>query len=418
MKFTELDLKPKVLEGLKKIGYEELTPVQEHTFPHILSGRDMIAKAETGSGKTAACAVPLVQNVDESLNEIQSLILVPTRELALQYVSEISSIAKQTKIAPFAVYGGFSMDIQKSKLAHGVHILVATPGRLIDLLYHSRLSLSEVRTFVLDEADEMLNMGFITDIEFVISCLVHEHQTLLFSATMPKPIQKLAKKYLNNPITIELNTEQAAPQNLTHQFKQVNRGNHFETLVKYLEKEKPTQAIIFCNSRTNCEKLNDLLKKQKISAEVIHGGMDQSKRTSIFNRFKKKQIKLLVATDVASRGLDFSHASHVINYDFPRGEEAYTHRTGRTARMGREGTAVTFYNKSNLYDLKKLIAVNNIDPQWLGQAPDLENLKRSKKGGRRPYRGKSKRGKGPSNKKRSSGGKGNRPKNQSKHNKG
>lgn len=386
MKFTELELKPKVLKGLKAIGYEDLTPVQEHTFPHILSSRDMIAKAETGSGKTAACGVPLVQSVDESLNEIQSLILVPTRELALQYVSEISSIAKFTKVAPFAVYGGFSMEIQKSKLAHGVHILVATPGRLIDLLYHSPLSLSEVRTFVLDEADEMLNMGFITDIEFVISCLVHEHQTLLFSATMPKPIQQLAKKYLKDPLTIELNIDQVAPQNLTHQFKQVNRKNHFETLVKYLEKEDPGQAIIFCNSRRNCDTLFDHLKKEKISAETIHGGMEQSKRTSLFNRFKKKKIKLMVATDVASRGLDFSHASHVINYDFPQGQEAYTHRTGRTARMGREGTAVTFYSKGDLNDLKRLIKSNRIEPQWLGEAPDLDNIK-TQKGGRRPYRG-------------------------------
>lgn len=388
MQYKELDLKPKILAGLKDIGYESLTPVQEHTLPHILEGRDMIAKAETGSGKTAACGVPLVQAVDESLNAIQSLILVPTRELALQYVSEISSIAKHTKVAPFAVYGGFSMQIQMSKLAHGVHILVATPGRLIDLLYHSPLSLSEVRTFVLDEADEMLNMGFITDIEFVISCLVHEHQTLLFSATMPKPIAKLAQKYLKNPITIELNVDQIAPQNLTHQFKQINRGNHFETLVDYIEKEDPTQAIIFCNSRRNCDTLYDHLKQKKISAETIHGGMEQSKRTSLFNRFKAKKIMLMVATDVASRGLDFSHASHVINYDFPRGKEAYTHRTGRTARMGRKGTAVTFYAKGDLGDLKNLIKINRIKPVWLGSAPDLENVRAGKSRGNRPYRGK------------------------------
>jgi ATP-dependent RNA helicase DeaD len=288
------------------------------------------------------------------------------------------------------------MDIQKSKLEHGVHILVATPGRLIDLIYHSPLSLSEVRTFVLDEADEMLNMGFITDIEFVISCLVHKHQTLLFSATMPKPIQQLAKKYLKDPLTIELNTDQVAPQNLTHQFKQINRGNHFETLAKFLKEEKPTQAIIFCNSRNNCDKLHQHLKQEKISAETIHGGMEQSKRTSLFNRFKKKKITLMVATDVASRGLDFSHASHVINYDYPRGQEAYTHRTGRTARMGREGTAVTFYTKGDLYDLQKLIKANRIDPEWLGDPPNMDNIK-PKKGGGRPYRGKSK-GRRPSGK--------------------
>ncbi|UCD30454.1 MAG: DEAD/DEAH box helicase, partial [Planctomycetota bacterium] len=221
MKFSELKLRSQIQVGLEDMGYTELTPVQEQTFPHILAGRDLLARAETGSGKTSACGIPLVQAVDESLTAVQALIIVPTRELALQYVQELAGIARKTNVAPFAVYGGFSMDIQKAKLEHGVHILVATPGRLIDLLHRSTLRLSEVRTFVLDEADEMLKMGFIDDVEFIFSCLVHEHQTLLFSATMPGPVKKLAQKYLNNPVTVELNVEQIAPQNLEHQFGQV-----------------------------------------------------------------------------------------------------------------------------------------------------------------------------------------------------
>lgn len=399
MKFTELDLKPQILRGLKDIGYEDLTPVQEVTFPLVLANRDLIARAETGSGKTAACAIPLVQSIDQSLNEIQALILVPTRELALQYVSAISDIAKHTKIAPFAVYGGFPIEIQTSKLAHGVHILVATPGRLIDLLYHSPLSLSEVRTFVLDEADEMLNMGFITDIEFVLSCLIHEHQTLLFSATMPTGIKHLAKKYLNDPLTIELNADKIAPSSLIHCFKQIDRKSHFELLVEFIEKEDPAQAIMFCNSRLNAIKLADKLKGKFKSVDLIHGGLEQSRRTSLFNRFRANKVKIMVATDIASRGLDFSHTTHVINYDFPRGKEAYTHRTGRTARMGRKGTAITFYSNQDLHDLKDLLRRNRIKPQWLGKEPDMDNIGKKRSSGQ--YRSHGKR----PNRQRASGGK-------------
>ena len=193
MKFTEIKLRAEIREGLEEMGYAELTPVQEQTFPHILAGRDLLARAETGSGKTSACGIPMVESIDESLNAVQGLLVVPVRELALQYVQEWAGIARKTQVAPFAVYGGFSMEIQKAKLEHGVHILVATPGRLIDLLRRSTLSLSKVRTFVLDEADEMLKMGFIDDVEYIFSCLVHEHQTLFFSATMPRQVRQLAQ---------------------------------------------------------------------------------------------------------------------------------------------------------------------------------------------------------------------------------
>lgn len=387
MRYDELDLSPGVLKGLKKMGYEQLTAVQEQTFHYILSGRDMIARAETGSGKTAACAVPMVQAVDTSLKAVQGLVVVPTRELALQYVSEIAGIAKETKVQPFAVYGGFSIQIQKSKLNHGVHILVATPGRLIDLLYNTPLSLSEVRTFVLDEADEMLNMGFIDDVEFIINCLVHDHQTLLFSATMPQAIKDLAAKYLKDPLTIELNVDKIAPQSLLHHFNQVRQGRREEALLEYLEDEKPTQVIIFCNSRSNVEKLFGHLRRTIDSVEVIHGGLEQSRRTSLFNRFRGKKIRMMVATDVASRGLDFSHVSHVINYDFPNSCEAYTHRTGRTARMGRKGSAMTFFTSRDLRNLGEVIKVNHIKPIWLGEEPDFSKAPKKRPGGR--YQGRN-----------------------------
>lgn len=387
MKFADLNLRPEIRQGLEDMGYIELTPVQEQTFPHVLAGRDLMARAETGSGKTSACGVPLVQAVDESCNVVQSLILVPTRELALQYVQELAGIARKTQVAPFAVYGGFSIQIQKAKLEHGVHILVATPGRLIDLLRNSPLRLTEVRTFVLDEADEMLKMGFINDVEYIFSCMVHEHQTLLFSATMIKPIKQLAQKYLKDPITVELNIEQIAPESLEHHFGQVAPGKRLGALIEYLKREQPMQTIIFCNSRRNSEKLFEQLRQHLNSVETIHGGMEQARRTSLFNRFRRKGVKVMVATDVASRGLDFRHVSHVINYDFPMSNDAYTHRTGRTARMGHKGVAMTFFTNHDLFDLKNLIYANRLDPVWQGPEPDLSKAARSRSRGRYPRRG-------------------------------
>jgi len=362
------------MKALDKKGYTDLTPIQEQTFPHVLAGRDLIALAETGSGKTAACGIPVVQSVDPDIKEVQALILVPTRELALQYVDEISWIAKETGVNAFAVYGGFSMDIQKSKLAHGVQILVATPGRLIDLLYNSPLRLAGVRYFVLDEADEMLNQGFLPDIEFVFSCMVHEHHTMLFSATMPDEIKRLSKNYLKDPVTIELISEHKAPSSLIHEFQLVQPHHRFDKLVQLIESEDPAQAIIFASSRTSCEKVYDQLKKKVSSVEQIHGGLDQNRRTSLFRRFKKLDIKFLVATDIASRGLDFSHTTHIFNYDLPHGPEAYTHRTGRTARMGREGKAITFVTPKDMRKLKGILRTNRIEPEWLGETPDLEKV--------------------------------------------
>ena len=391
MKFKDLNLKPRIIAALSDMKYVELTPVQEKTFPHILAGTDIIVRAETGSGKTAACAVPLVQMVDTSLKAIQALILVPTRELALQYVTEISDIARRTDVEPFVVYGGFSIQIQTMKINHGVDILVATPGRLIDLLHNTPISLSNVRTFVLDEADEMLNMGFISDVEFIVSCLIHDHQTLLFSATMPKEVENLARKYLKHPLTIYLDTGQTAPQSLQHQFLQTHPKNRLESLLEYLDRAQPSQAIIFCNSRRSTEKLHDRLKKKFPSTELIHGGLDQSRRTSLFNRFRKMQIKVMVATDLASRGLDFTHATHVINYDFPANTDAYTNRTGRTARMGRKGVAMTLFTRKDLHDLRDVIKTNRIQPLWQGPEPDLNHITRPRRRPSRNFRPRRKR---------------------------
>jgi ATP-dependent RNA helicase DeaD len=382
MKFSDLDLKPEILTALTDLGYQDLTPIQEQTFSHILSGRDLLARAETGSGKTMACGIPLVQTIDPSLNAIQALILVPTRELALQYVDEIDKISRRTGVVPFAVFGGFSMDIQKAKLRDKVHILVATPGRLIDFLYNTTaIDLSSVRTLVLDEADEMLKMGFIEDIDFILSCMIHEHQTLFFAATMPEEIDRLIRTYLKEPVRVELNKEQLAPQSLAHHFQYTGRRDRLHALTEYLKIEKISQAIIFCNSRHHGEKLTRELEGKFKSIGYIHGGLEQSKRTSIFERFRRNEITFMVATDIAGRGLDFSHVSHVINYDYPFDLEIYTHRTGRTGRMGRAGIAMTFVTDQELRGLKSLLKMNRIDPVWHGDIPDLQGV--SKPVGRR-----------------------------------
>ena len=387
MLFSELNLKPEILKALNEMGYEDLTPIQGKTFEHILSGRDLLAKAETGSGKTGACSIPLVQMIDPSIQAIQALILVPTRELALQYVEEIDNISRYTEVIPFAIFGGFSMEVQKAKLRDGVHVLVATPGRLIDFLYNTTtIDLSHVRILTLDEADIMLKMGFIEDVDFILSCLIHKHQTLLFAATMPDEINRLIGTYLKDPVRVELNNEQISPQSLVHHFRHVRFGDRLTALVDYLQEEKVSQAILFCNSRHHGDKLLRDLKSKFDSLEYIHGGLEQSKRTSIFDRFRRNEITLLVATDVAGRGLDFSHVSHVINYDYPVDQETYTHRTGRTGRMGRSGTAMTFFTDKELRNLKALLMNNRLHPVWHGSIPDLQNLQR--KGFQRPGAGK------------------------------
>jgi ATP-dependent RNA helicase DeaD len=373
MKFSELDLKPEILKALTDMGYQDLTPIQEKTFSPILNGRDLLARAETGSGKTAACSIPLVQMIDPSLNAIQALILVPTRELALQYVEEIDKISRLADVVPFAIFGGFPMEIQKAKLRDKVHILVATPGRLIDFLYHTTsIDLSCVRTLVLDEADEMLKMGFIEDIDFIMSCLIHEHQTLFFAATMPEEIDRLIKVYLKEPVRMELNKERVAPQSLVHHFQYMGRRDRLNALIEYLKREKISQALIFCNSRHHGEKLIRELEGRFKSIGYIHGGLEQSKRTSIFERFRRNEITFMIATDIAGRGLDFSHVSHVINYDYPCGLESYTNRTGRTGRMGRSGIAMTFVTDQELRVLKSLFKMNRIDPVWHGNIPNLD----------------------------------------------
>ncbi|MDP8218728.1 MAG: DEAD/DEAH box helicase [Candidatus Theseobacter exili] len=364
-----MDLPSNILTALKKMGFDEMTPIQEATYPIIVAGQDLCALAETGTGKTAACAIPLIQKVDTTQNTIQGLVVVPTRELCLQYVTDIQRIVEKTDLAPFAIYGGFSREIQIAKLKHGVHILVATPGRLMDLLYDGIVNLSNVKCVILDEADELLQKGFFSEIKLLLSCIIHEHQTMLFSATMADDIKKLAHDCLRDPKHISLIKNRAAPASIEHHFCYLHPKNKRAELVRFIKEDKISQAIIFCNARHLVDKLFRTLRDSVKNVDYIHAGLRQEKRTSIITKFRRKQIHYLIATDVAGRGLDFSHVSHIINWDFPGGKEQYTHRTGRAGRMGRKGKAVTFVAKHDLPAFKELVKNKKITPIWVGKDP-------------------------------------------------
>jgi len=369
MKFSEMNLPADILAALEKMGFEEMTPIQEATYPIIAAGQDLCALAETGSGKTAACAIPLIQKVDTTQNAIQGLVIVPTRELCLQYVTDIQRIAEKTDLAPFAIYGGFNREIQIAKLKHGVHILVATPGRLIDLLYEGIVDLSRVKCAILDEADELLQEGFFSEIKLLLSCIIHEHQTILFAATMADDIKKLAHDCLRDPQHISLIKKRAAPVSIEHCFLYVHPKNKQAELERFIKEEKIRQAIIFCNARHLVDKLFRTLCNSVKNVDFIHAGLRQEKRTSIIRKFRREEIDYLIATDVAGRGLDFSHVSHVINWNLPRGGEQYTHRTGRAGRMGRKGKAITFITKHDLPALSELVKDKKISPVWIGKDP-------------------------------------------------
>ena len=351
------------------MGFEDLTPIQEATYEIIVSGQDLCALAETGSGKTSACAIPLIQKIDPSQNEIQALVIVPTRELCIQYMSEIHEIAKNTNTVAFPAFGGTDKGAQAAKIKHGVHILVATPGRLIDLMMDGTVKLKSVKCVILDEADELLKVGFEDDIKFILSCILHEHQTLLFSATMDKKIEELTHEYLKDPARITLIRERVSPLSIKHSFIFVSYDMKEKEVIKILKNKDIKQCLIFCNARYRVDKLFHTLSGRVKDVGYIHAGLVQDKRTRIFENFKRGKVRFMIATDVAGRGLDFSKVTHVINMDFPDSEESYTHRTGRVGRMGKEGSAITLITKRELTSFESLIRKKKIVPHWIGKNP-------------------------------------------------
>jgi ATP-dependent RNA helicase DeaD len=345
--FSLLGLSPRLLESLVALGYEEPTPVQREAIPPLLAGRDVLGQAATGTGKTAAFALPLLHLLtpDAAPRErTVALVLVPTRELAMQVAEAVHRYGKALGVVALPIYGGAAMETQLRALKRGVDVVVATPGRALDHIRRKTLRLDSVKVVVLDEADEMLDMGFAEDLEAILEATPSDRQTALFSATLPPRIAEIAKKYLKNPVRVRIDRG-VVPAGSAPKVRQtayiVSRAHKMETLGRVLDIEQPTSAIVFCRTRTEVDELTETMNSRGYRAEALHGGLSQEQRDRVMKKFRANTTDLLIATDVAARGLDVQHVSHVVNYDVPSAADAYVHRIGRTGRAGREGVAIT-----------------------------------------------------------------------------
>ena len=345
--FSGLGLDPRIVDALAVLGYEEPTPVQREAIPPLLAGRDVLAQAATGTGKTAAFALPLLHILTPSAEPRErtaALILVPTRELAMQVAEAVHKYGKALGITALPIYGGAPMESQLRALKRGVDVVVATPGRALDHIRRKTLRLASVKVVILDEADEMLDMGFAEDLEAILDETPSERQTALFSATLPPRIAEIANKYLRDPLRVRIDRE-IVPAGSAPRVRQVayivGRAHKMATLGRVLDVENPASAIVFCRTRTEVDELTESLNGRGYRAEALHGGLSQEQRDRVMKRFRANTADLLIATDVAARGLDVQHVSHVVNYDVPSAAEAYVHRIGRTGRAGREGVAIT-----------------------------------------------------------------------------
>lgn len=339
--FSELGLQDQYIMAVEGLGFTSPTPIQIETIPLMLNGRDVVAQSQTGTGKTAAFMLPILQRLGGSQAVPRALVLAPTRELARQVADATLSFARGSSIKVLAVYGGQSYEIQFRALSRGVDILVGTPGRLLDLIRQGRLDLSQVEMLVLDEADEMLEMGFIEDVETILQELPEARQVSLFSATLPAPIRKLAEKYLNQPAKVTINPKQVTVAETEQRFYRVREETKLAALSCLLETEEVTSALIFVRTKARAQDLADELLRRGFSADSLHGDLNQARREQVLTRFRKGSVTLLVATDVAARGLDIQDVTHVFNYDMPADAEDYVHRIGRTGRAGKKGIAVT-----------------------------------------------------------------------------
>lgn len=339
--FESLGLSANTLRAITELGYEEPTPIQLRTITQLMEGADVIAQAQTGTGKTAAFALPIIERIDHSIRTPQALILAPTRELAVQVAAAFEKYGKYHRLTVVPIYGGQPIERQLRVLDRGAHIVVGTPGRVIDHLERGTLRLEHVRFLVLDEADEMLDMGFIEDVESILQKVPAERQTALFSATMPNPIAILAKRYMHDPQRITVEGKHVTVPQIRQVVYDVGSRDKFEMLARLIEFEAPTSAIVFCRTKSEVDGLGARLIARGFAAETLHGDLSQIQRDRVMGRFRSGHVKLLIATDVAARGLDIDHVSHVINYDIPFDHEVYVHRVGRTGRAGRAGSAIT-----------------------------------------------------------------------------
>ena len=340
--FSEFGLEPKVLRAITEMGFEESTPIQEKAIPIALEGKDLIGQAQTGTGKTAAFSIPLIQSIDPSEEKIAALIMCPTRELAIQVAEEIGKLARFKGINTLPIYGGQDIGRQIRALRKRPQVVIGTPGRLLDHINRKTLKLDDVRFVVLDEADEMLDMGFLEDIQTILSSVPDERQTMLFSATMPPNIQRLAQQFLKNPEHVSVVPKQVSAPLISQSYIEVHERSKFDALCRLLDMESPELAIIFGRTKRRVDELSEALQKRGYSAEGLHGDLSQNMRDAVMRKFRDGSIDVLVATDVAARGLDVSGVTHVVNFDLPQDPESYVHRIGRTGRAGKEGTAWTF----------------------------------------------------------------------------
>ncbi|TVR76179.1 MAG: DEAD/DEAH box helicase [Chitinophagaceae bacterium] len=354
--FKELGLKPEILQSLEEMGFERPTPIQEKVIPQLIeSNNDLIALAQTGTGKTAAFSLPVLQKIDQDNNQVQCIILSPTRELCLQISKDIKAFtANMPFLSTLAVYGGADISKQITGLKKGAHIVVGTPGRTMDLINRGKLNLNTVRFLILDEADEMLSMGFRDDLDAILAQTPAEKQTMLFSATMPTAIRSLSKKYMHKTIEISAGKENSGAESVEHFYYMVNDRDRYSTLKRIADINPSIYAIVFCRTRRETQEIADKLMGDGYNADSLHGDLSQPQRDLIMQRFRNKRLQILVATDVAARGLDVTELTHVINYNLPDESEVYIHRSGRTGRAGKKGISLAIISKRDVYKLKQV----------------------------------------------------------------
>lgn len=340
--FKKLGISDVTIRALSDMGFEEPTPIQEQAIPLLLEGKDLLGQAQTGTGKTAAFGIPLLENIGNDPRSTLAIVLTPTRELCIQVAEELNKLGQFSRARTLPIYGGQDIQRQIRSLQRKPQIIVATPGRLMDHMNRRTIKLADIKMVVLDEADEMLNMGFVEDIEKILSATPESRQTLLFSATMPRQIQTLAQRFLKDPELISIKSKEVTVPLIEQYYMELHDRQKFDVFCRLLDIQSPELAIVFGRTKRRVDELTEGLKKRGYSAEGIHGDLTQAKRDSVLRQFREGTIDILVATDVAARGLDVSGVSHVYNFDIPQDPESYVHRVGRTGRAGQTGVAMTF----------------------------------------------------------------------------
>lgn len=356
-RFEDLPLSPEILRGIKELEFEELFPIQAQAIVPLLRGRDVIGQAQTGTGKTAAFGVPMLERLQRNIRHVQGLVLVPTRELAIQVADHINRFGKYTPLRAIAIYGGEPIQKQISALQRGPQVVVGTPGRTIDHLKRGTLRLNTVKVVVLDEADRMLDMGFRDDIDSILVRVPPSRQLSLFSATIDTFVMEISHQYMDNPEKVLVSKDEIALPQITQLYMVINPQNKFDVLCRLLEKENIRRAIVFCRTRRGTARLAEKLSQYGFDAKAIHADLSQAQREGILKAFRNHRIRLLVATDVAARGLDIEDITHILNYDVPFDALMYFHRIGRTARVGRDGTAITLVSYGELSDFERIKAL-------------------------------------------------------------